>query len=73
MATSEAEGPMTRSRPFTLIAAILFAIAALLHLYRVFTHYQIIGGSHVIPEGVSYVAVVVAAILSYGLFREATR
>jgi chromate transport protein ChrA len=61
---------MTRTRPFTLIAAILFAIAALLHLYRLFTHFQIIGGSHEIPQWASYVAIVVAAIMAIGLYRE---
>ena len=29
------------TRPFTLIAAVLFALATLLHLYRIFTHFQI--------------------------------
>jgi hypothetical protein len=61
---------MTRSRPFTLIAAILFAAAALLHLYRLFTHFQIVGGRHEIPMWASYVAIAVAAILAIGLFRE---
>lgn len=61
---------MTRSRPFTTIVAILFALAVLLHLYRLFTHFQIIVGSHIVPIWVSYIAVVVAGILSWGLFRE---
>jgi hypothetical protein len=61
---------MTRTKPFTLIAALLFAIAALLHLYRLFTHFQIVGGSHEIPMWVSYCAILVAAILAWGLYRE---
>ena len=61
---------MTRNKPFTLIAAILFAIAALLHIYRLFTHFQVVLGSHVIPDWASYVAIVVAAILAYGLYQE---
>src|SRR2546423_728776 len=48
---------MTRTRPFTLIAAVLFALAALLHLYRLFTHFQIVGGSHEIPQWASYVGI----------------
>lgn len=64
---------MTRSRPFTMIAAILFGLAALLHVYRLITHFQISAGSHEISMTVSYVLIVVAAILSYGLFREARR
>ena len=41
---------MTRSRPFTLIASLIFAIMALLHIYRLFTHFQVILGSHEIPD-----------------------
>jgi len=62
---------MTRSRPFTWIAAIIFALLALLHVYRVITHFQIILGSHVIPQWCSYVGIVVAAFLSWMLCREA--
>jgi hypothetical protein len=51
--------------------AALFALAALLHIYRLITHFQIIIGSHVIPMWCSYVAVVVAAFLSWMLCREA--
>jgi len=64
---------MTRSRPFTTIAAVLFAIAALLHIYRLFAHFQVVLGSHVIPMTLSYVAIVVAAIMAYGLFQESRR
>lgn len=62
---------MNRSRPFTWVAAAIFALAALVHIYRLFTHFQIIIGSHVIPEWCSYVAIVVAAFLSWMLCREA--
>lgn len=61
---------MTRSRPFTTIAAIIFAIMALVHLYRLFSHFQVVVGSHTIPMWCSYVAIVVAGLLSWGLFRE---
>jgi uncharacterized membrane protein YdbT with pleckstrin-like domain len=61
---------MTRSRPFTLIASLIFAIMALLHIYRLFTHFQVVLGSHEIPMTASYVAIVVAAILAWGCYRE---
>lgn len=61
---------MTRSRPFTTIAALIFAIMCGLHIYRLFTHFQIILGSHEIPMMVSYVAIVVTAILAWGCYRE---
>ncbi len=59
------------SRPFTWIASAIFALMAVVHIYRVATHFQIVVGSHAIPEWVSYVAIVVAAGLSWMLCREA--
>jgi hypothetical protein len=61
---------MTRARPFTLIAAIIFAVIALLHLYRLFTHFRVVLGSHEISQTLSIVAIVVAAVLAWGLYRE---
>ena len=61
------------NKPFTLIAAILFGLAALLHLYRLVTHFQVIIGSHTMSQTLSIVAIVVAAVLSWGLFRESRR
>jgi len=64
---------MTHSRPFTTLAAILFGLAALVYLYRLFTHFQVVLGSHVIPIWCSYVAIVIAGLLSWGLFQESRR
>ena len=64
---------MTRSKPFTLIAAIIFGLMALLHVYRIITHFQVIVGSHTITQEVSYIALIVTAGLSYMLFRESRR
>ena len=62
------------NRPFTTIAAILFALLALLHLYRVaMSHFTVVIGTHTISDTMSIVAIVVAAILSWGLFRESRR
>jgi lipopolysaccharide export LptBFGC system permease protein LptF len=61
------------TRPFTTIAAIIFAIMALLHVYRLFTHFQVVLGSHVIPQSASYAAILVAGALAIGLFRESRR
>ena len=64
---------MTQSRPFTLIAAIIFLAIALVHVYRLATHFQFIIGSHVIPMSVSWIAMLVTALLAVMLFREARR
>jgi hypothetical protein len=58
------------SRPFTLIAALIFALMALLHVYRLFTHFQVILGSHTIPMWWSYVGVAVPGLLALMLYRE---
>jgi len=47
------------TRPFTLIAAMIFTIIALLHVYRLFTQFQVVLGSHEIPMWVSYLGVLV--------------
>jgi len=60
-------------RPFTLIAAIIFALIALVHAYRIMTQFQVVVGTHVIGQGVIWVALVITGALSIGLFREAMR
>ena len=64
---------MTQARPFTMIAAIIFGAMALGHLYRLATHFQIVAGSHVIPMSISWIAIIVTALLSVMLFRESRR
>ena len=61
---------MTRTRPFTLIAAIIFALMALAHVYRLVTHFQIIVGSHTIPMAVSWIALAVTGLLAVMLYKE---
>lgn len=64
---------MAGRKPFTVIAAIIFLLMALLHAYRIATHFQVVVGSHTIAQGVSWIAVIVLVALSYGLLREARR
>lgn len=64
---------MTNYRPFTLIAALIFLLMAVLHVYRLFTEFQVIVGSHTIPQAVSWVGIIVTGGLSWMLFREARR
>ncbi len=61
---------MTTNRPFTLLAAGIFALMALVHLYRVATHFQIILGSHTVPMMVSWIGMVITALLAVMLYRE---
>jgi hypothetical protein len=58
------------TKPFTMIAALIFFAMALIHLYRIFTHFQIVVGSHVIPQWCSYFGLVIPALLGILLIRE---
>lgn len=60
-------------KPFTLIAAVIFGLMALLHAYRLVTHFQIIVGNHGIAQEISWIGLIVAGVMSFGLFREARR
>jgi hypothetical protein len=59
------------SKPFTWIASAILALVALIHLYRMLSHFRVVIGSHVIPQWVSILGFVIPAILSWMLCREA--
>jgi hypothetical protein len=62
---------MTRTRPFTLLAAIIFGLMALVHLYRLLIHpFPVMIGNHPIGQTISIVAIAITALLSVMLFRE---
>lgn len=61
------------NKPFTLLAAVIFALMALVHAYRIVTHFQIIVGSHVIPESASWLAIFITGALAVMLYRESKR
>lgn len=58
------------SRPIALIAALIFLCMALVHVYRLFTHFRVILGSHTIPLWVSYFGAVIPALIAILLLRE---
>ncbi len=62
---------MNRSRPFTWIAAAIFAVMAIAHLYRVVRPFGVTVGSIHLPQWLSIVAAIVTAGLSWMLCREA--
>ena len=60
-------------KPFTTLAAVIFGIMALLHAYRLVTPFAVTVGNRAIGQEISWVAVIVTAVLCFGLFREAKR
>jgi hypothetical protein len=61
---------MTQSRPFTFVAAIIFLLMACVHLYRLAVGFDITIGATAVPMTVSWVALVITALLSVMLFKE---
>ena len=60
-------------KPFTTLAILIFALIALLHLYRLVRHFEVVVQGMVVPQWVSLVAVVVTAGLALMLWRESRR
>ena len=58
-------------KPFTWIASGIFAVMALVHIYRLIRPFEIMIGSCHIPQWLSAVAAVITAGLSWLLRREA--
>jgi hypothetical protein len=52
-----------------LIASVLFGIFAIAHVLRLINHAQVTVGTHTIPMAVSWIALVVAAILCIWMWR----
>jgi uncharacterized membrane protein YecN with MAPEG domain len=51
------------------VASVLFGIFAIAHLFRLITHIQVTVATHSIPMALSWVALVVAAILCIWFWR----
>ena len=64
---------MTARRPFTSLAAAIFALMALAHLYRLLSPFPVTVGGTEIPQWVSIAALVVTGGLAAMLFRESRR
>jgi hypothetical protein len=64
---------MNSQRTGLRVASILFAIFAIGHLVRLIMNVQVTVGTHTIPMGVSWIALIVAAILCIWLWRLSSR
>jgi hypothetical protein len=58
-------------KPFTTIAAAIFALMTIAHVYRIAMGFPVTVGSVSVGQEVSWVALVITAVLAVGLFREA--
>jgi len=60
---------MNSQRTGLRVASIIFAIFAIGHLIRLINHTQVTVGTLTIPMGVSWIALIVAAILCVWMWR----
>ena len=60
-------------QPFTKIGAIVFAVMALVHLYRLIHPFDLVIAGWSAPQWVSVVGLLVPGILSIMLWRESRR
>ena len=61
---------MTARKPWATIAAVIFLLMALAHVYRIVVPFEIMIGRCDIPQWASIVGTIVAGGLSLMLFRE---
>lgn len=64
---------MTDRKPFTLIAATIFLLIALVHLYRLISGFEVIIAGRTLGPGFSLAGLIIGGIMSLMLFREAKR
>jgi hypothetical protein len=60
---------MNSQRTGLRIAAVLFAIFAIAHAVRLFKHAKVMVATHQIPLEVSWIALIIAAVLSIWMWR----
>ena len=60
-------------KPFTTITALLLAIVAIIHAYRIYAGLPIELGMHHVPMWASYLGVAIPGFLAIMLFIEARR
>ena len=59
--------------PFTRIASVLFALIALVHLYRLVHPFEFSVAGHEVAQWVSGVGALIAGTMAFMLHREARR
>jgi uncharacterized membrane protein len=64
---------MNSQRTGLRVASTLFAIFAIGHLFRLIKNVQVTVGTHTIPMGVSWIALIVVAILCIWMWRLSSR
>ena len=61
---------MNARKPFTLIAAAIFLLMAVAHLYRIATGFDVTIAGTALPQWVSWIALALTGLLAVMLYRE---
>ena len=61
------------SKPFTVIAGLLFLLGAAIHGYRLYSHFTVVIAGHDIPLYASWIFVAVGVVVGLMLLSEARR
>jgi uncharacterized membrane protein len=57
-------------KPFTTIAVVVFAVVALVHLWRAIAGWEVVINGYAVPISASWIGLVVAALLAAMVWRE---
>ena len=60
-------------KPFTTLAVIIFALVALVHLFRLIWGFEVVVGGTMLPQWVSLPGLIIPAGLALMLWRESRR
>lgn len=60
-------------KPFSTIAAVIFSILSLAHLFRLIFHWEVIVNGFIVPQWVSVPACILLGALAFMLRREAQK
>jgi hypothetical protein len=60
-------------KPFTTLAVFIFALIALLHLYRLLRPFEVVAHGMIVPQWVSLAGLIVAGLMALMVWRESRR
>ena len=60
---------MNSQRTGLRVASLIFAILAIVHVVRLFTHFTVQIGGNVIPQSASWIFAIIGALLSIWMWR----
>jgi hypothetical protein len=60
---------MNSQRTGLRVASLIFALVTIVHVVRLFTHFTVLVGSNVIPQGASWIFAIIGALLTIWMWR----